>query len=324
MDQLRLQEGRLFQSECVVALYLDLKAVVNEMLMRASKDLKVKASMEAFDDEFCQGALELLYLLSPKGVKDYHSQSLFECAKTTARLLWPSENLLIARPPMSALFNGLFKRICKNDALSYYFSLDPIKQDFVVREAFRRTIVNDCLTIFENTCEKKEGLELVGPDDSESKMLYPDNNDDARSIVGSTLKSVLSSAKFLKPKCDKLQAACDAPQAACEAPQAACDAPQAACDAPCLPSYEEPLLNVDDEVGPDDSASQLKNFKDLSYDDVISIAGRTTSSIIPKIISSENKTSSGQSSVRQESVISSSSVMRKPLNVRKIVLDVNT
>ena len=317
MDQLRLQEGRLFQSESILALYLDLKAVVNEMLARALKDPKVKESMDSFDDDFCQSCVELLLLLSPKGIKDYHSQSLFECAKTTARLLWPSENLLIARPQMSALFQGLFKRICKNDAFSYYFSLDPIKQDFVVREAFRRTIVNDCLTVFEASVgdNNLKDLEKVGPDDSDSKMLYPDGIDesDAKSIVA---RSVALSVIHNKAECT------------------------------------EEVVNgsfnhsLDEEVGPDDSASQMKietkscvTKVDASlasvannavsqkvYDDIISIGTRTkltvAPSVMPKIVSSENKVSSDIKSTVASSIVSSSS-MRKPLNVRKIVLEID-
>ena len=144
LDQLRLQEGRLFQSEGVLALYLDVKAVMNETIVNASN----RESLESLNEEFLGSLESTLKVLAPKGVPEYHNQSLNECVKMVARLLWPSEHLLVAKPLMITLLKGLCKRITSNENFAHYRALDPIKQDYVIREAFRRTLVNDCLIVF--------------------------------------------------------------------------------------------------------------------------------------------------------------------------------
>jgi hypothetical protein len=147
LDQLRLQEGRLFQSESVLALYLDVKAVINETFSSCESSEK-RAALSSLSDDYIQSLETMLRILAPKGVSDYHVQSLNECVKTVARLLWPTEHLLVARPNLNLLFKGILKRITQNDNFLHFKVLDPIKQDFVIREAFRRTLVNDCLIVF--------------------------------------------------------------------------------------------------------------------------------------------------------------------------------
>lgn len=155
LDQLRLQEGKLFQSENVVAFYLDIKAVVNDALLNnisLLKDNLLGPNSEAYSSGF----LDTLVMLSPKGIPQYHDQSLFDCVKTVAKLLWPNETLLIERPKLKDLFQGMLRRILKNDSCAFYSALDPIKQDFVIREAFRRTLVNDCLRVFQTSSSKTD------------------------------------------------------------------------------------------------------------------------------------------------------------------------
>lgn len=173
LDQIRLQEGRLFQSESIVALYLDVKAVINEMISRETSEL------------LCEDAVEMLKILSPKGIADYHEKSLYECLKTVARLLWPGENLVIARPKLNLFFKGIFRRLTDKKV---YVTLDLIKQDFVIREAFRRTLVNDCLIVFEASLtsvveEPIDKEEEIGPDDSASQVFYDERPPGARSVL---------------------------------------------------------------------------------------------------------------------------------------------
>ena len=69
---------------------------------------------------------------------------------------------------MSTLLKGLFKRLAATDCIrtSDFLALDPIKQDFVIREAFRRTLVNDCLVVFDAPVE--ESLEKAPDHENET------------------------------------------------------------------------------------------------------------------------------------------------------------
>jgi len=183
IDQLRLQEGRLFQNEHVLALYLDVKAVVLE----ASQDV---LKMSNPDDDFLMKMEKSLLVLAPSGTQQYHVKSVYESVKTTAKLLWPTELFLVAKPKLSTLLKGMCTRLAAVDQVKSgsFATLDPIKQDFVVRETFRRTIVNDCLVVFEE--------EKVGPDDSVSQVPEQHHErarrpSDARSALDSESESEL-------------------------------------------------------------------------------------------------------------------------------------
>ena len=189
LEQLRLQEGRLFQSEAVVALFLDVKTVAADALQKTTD----KSKFVSLDDESVQMLVNNLKSLGPKGYKDYHARSVHECAKTVAKLLWPSEMLLVAKPSLGALVSGVLKRIVTSDAAAQFQTIDPIKQDFLFREAFRRTIVNDCLVVFEEEEPRQELAALpglkeeddeIGPDDSVS--FIGGRPSGARSVISAT------------------------------------------------------------------------------------------------------------------------------------------
>lgn len=140
VEQLRLQEGRLFQNEGVLALFLDVKAVIYEA---------INSSKRGYDSDY--PALEkLLFSLSPRGITNYHENSLHECVKIVAKLLWPTQILLVGKPMVCTLLEGIMKRLEASKIIECYQSLDPIKQDYIVRDAFRRSLINDCLFIFQD------------------------------------------------------------------------------------------------------------------------------------------------------------------------------
>lgn len=260
LEQLRLQEGRLFQNERVLALYLDAKAVILDCIAEV-------------DD--CDELVKTLEILSPQGLKDYHAKSLYEVCKVVAKLLWPTQMLLVARPKTSTLLRGLKKRLLASEPfrLKSFQDLDPIKQDFVVREAFRRTVVNDCLVIFdtedgqvddESEAEAPEAPELpetaedVGPDDSASQA--PKRPAGARSTLG--------------------------------------------------PIHE------DDSIHDGESTVQSLVKVHRSARDSSSVMDR---SIAPRVITVATR--DGDSAASKATGLTSSTVMRKPFNVRKIVLE---
>ena len=152
LEQMRLQEGHLFQNESALALYLDAKAIVLEAIISCMRhgDPTLEDLAE-FSDATSEKYCKRLQALSPEGIQEYHAKSLHECCKTVAKLLWPTQLLLTARPKVQTLLKGLCTRLVANDSVksNAFLALDPMLQDFVVREAFRRTIVNDCLVVFE-------------------------------------------------------------------------------------------------------------------------------------------------------------------------------
>lgn len=206
IEQLRLQEGRLFQNEKTLALYLDVKAVVYEALVAAARSEDREESHKAllaFDEESDNKIIGAFLQLAPTGMREYHAKSLHDCVKIVANLLWPTEILLVARPKVSSLLSGVLRRMASQSIVSTgnFLELDPIKQDFLIREAFRRCLVNDCLVVFEPkdetsgaetyAAESKE-IDLegeVGPDDSASHVGFDERPSGARSVVGS--RSVL-------------------------------------------------------------------------------------------------------------------------------------
>lgn len=152
LEQMRLQEGHLFQNESALALYLDAKAIVLEAIISCLRhENPTLEELAEFSDSTCEKYCKSLQALSPEGIQDYHAKSLHDCCKVVAKLLWPTQLLLTARPKIQTLLKGLCTRLVANDSVksSAFLSLDPMLQDFVVREAFRRTIVNDCLVVFE-------------------------------------------------------------------------------------------------------------------------------------------------------------------------------
>lgn len=176
LEQLRLQEGRLFQAEKTHALYLDAKAVALESLSQAE-----------LDEDALEDRVKALKALAPKGLHEYHEKALHDTVKTFAKLLWPTQMLLVARPKLTTLLGGMHKRLLAAEPIktATFAALDPFKQDFVVREAFRRTLVNDCLVVFEDEgygagtdaagddgvddANWADGLNDVSPDDSASQ-----------------------------------------------------------------------------------------------------------------------------------------------------------
>lgn len=206
IEQLRLQEGRLFQNEKTLALYLDVKAVVYEALVAAARSEdreEAHKALLAFDEESDNKIMGAFLQLAPTGMREYHAKSLHDCVKIVANLLWPTEILLVARPKVSSLLSGVLRRMASQSIVSTgnFLELDPIKQDFLIREAFRRCLVNDCLVVFEPKDESSgaetyaaESKEIdlegeVGPDDSASHVGFDERPSGARSVVGS--RSVL-------------------------------------------------------------------------------------------------------------------------------------
>lgn len=296
IEQLRLQEGRLFQNERTLALYLDLKAVVAEAIVNAAAKNAID-SLGSLSDAEVDRLLDLLQSLAPQGVSDYHAKSLHECVKSIAKLLWPSQMLLVARPRLSVMIAGMLKRLAVNSSTRSYADLDPIKQDFIIREAFRRCLVNDCLIIFDSGDGASESSESeVGPDDSASRIGGPSVGHAGNTGRPYGARSAIGPVEDEGP--DDAAPPVEAPSAALRTEPEAAGAG---------PGTEAPAKSVVGSVARSVARSVV-------YRDDQSVAPKVVTVQVDDAASSVSKRSVGANSV-------TSSVVRRPMNVRKIHID---
>lgn len=160
VEQMRLHEGRLFQNEQVVALYLDVKSVCLDLIRKIVWN---QAHPESRSSD--NSMLEDLKKMGPKGYPGYHERVLYDTVRFVGKLLWPSEVLVVSKPNIETLLDGLYKRLLVLDAVQRgtFLQLDFVQQDLLLREAFRRTLINDCLSIFTGTEEVLDIAAAEGP-----------------------------------------------------------------------------------------------------------------------------------------------------------------
>jgi hypothetical protein len=304
LEQLRLQEGRLFQGEKTLALYLDTKAVALDLLSQA-----------ALEESDLESHARALRALAPKGTHEYHEKALHDVVKTVAKLLWPTQMLLVARPKLTTLLEGMHKRLRAAESVKNgtFAALDPFKQDFVVREAFRRTLVNDCLVVFDaeedasspagaaedNWAEDLDGA--VGPDDSASQapMAAPKQRPSgARSALGPIGEREEAEHSVADGASESRSAAAPAAQKADD--DAVSDGPSATGDA------------FDTEMPPKPPARPERSVVSRAHE-----SASVVRSVAPRVITVTGGASVVGSSVSHATGLSGSSVMHK-LNVRKV------
>lgn len=306
LEQLRLQEGRLFQNEQLLALYLDAKAVLIEALR---DDAEAIAKLSDFDEDTSDLLSHNLRTLAPEGATEYHAKSLYECVKVVAKLLWPSQMLLIARPKVTTLLKGLCRRVVDSPAVKTkaFFTLDPIKQDFVVREAFRRTLVNDCLVVFDgpggdlSVVGDSNQLQPEEEDDGELESLGDIGPEDSASHIGpAPTKRPVGARSTLGPVQEDEE---EGPVVGPPAPTAASVAPSKEAQ-----SNEAPkrAASVAPSVAPPRRAA--------------SVAPSVAPSIAPRAVT-VTPLPEATSHLSRASGSTATSVMRRPLNVRKIHIE---
>jgi hypothetical protein len=281
VEQMRLQEGRLFQNEQILALYLDVKAIIHETMLHEG------ATLEQLE--------ERLFKLGPKGVPNYHARVLYDSVRIVAKLLWPSQLLMVAKPKVTLLLKGLQDRLVSLRPI--YIDSDPIKQDFFMREAFRRTLINDCLYVFDESVDAEKihdepMLDLVpnGLDTLDTDAVGPD---DSASHIGSRVEVH-------------------------ERPAGARSR---------LGPIEETVEAVDLEHVASDTVSVVrsvvaKSVANVAQEDAKSVSDHKTElqSVVPRMIP-VHVDSERKSTVSHVSAASTASVLRKPVHVKKIIID---
>lgn len=226
LDQLRALDGHLFQNETVLVLFLDVKSCIVEPLTSLSRTQSSEdwnttlSSWASGSDDLVNELKESMMALKKASTTGAlaHQSMLYEASKKYALLLYPSEMLLVARPKLETLLRGMAQRVGAMDVFKNrsIFSLDPIKQDFVMRDVFRRVLCNDCVVVFEQEpaavssepaavssepavapqTAAEEDIDLdsnVGPDDSASALApLAERPRGARSVIGEDAKTSLT------------------------------------------------------------------------------------------------------------------------------------
>jgi hypothetical protein len=313
VEQMRLHEGRLFQNEQVVALYLDVKSVCLDLIRKIVWN---QAHPESRSSD--NSMLDDLKKMGPKGYPGYHERVLYDTVRFVCKLLWPSEVLVVAKPNIETLLDGLYKRLVVIDAVQRgtFLQLDFVQQDLLLREAFRRTLINDCLSIFTGTEEVLGLAAAEGPATvvSEPRALPQDLRethegpngldtldtnimpDDSASHVGSVFTSLET-----KQKPDGAHSRLG-PIAEDDAPNMIVEKPFESQEPKGLPSFLQPYS---------DSKSVMTR----------SVLVKPTYGASVQDAPKHEMTMEGSHVSRATAVSTSTSVLRKPMNVKKIVVD---
>jgi hypothetical protein len=149
LDEFRLMEGTLFQDEEAKLFYLDIKSVVLDSLISAwdkfsTSDVLYQTALDRYYSwEGIVGHEEVeRCTLEVHNVNERH----FHVAVFYSRQLYGNEDfhqkIVIAKPKIEVLLKTLFRKLVRNLHVKSgsFFTFDPIKQDFILRDAFRQAL----------------------------------------------------------------------------------------------------------------------------------------------------------------------------------------
>jgi len=182
LEELRCMDGELFRSELTQRLYLLLKAQVQDALASAARS---PAQMRQFHAKILEWPAavrdeELAVLRS----KSSEIDTLFvQVAMLYVKLSHKStENRVvrISRPRIEDLVRSFYQAILHNPwgSSGDMWSFDPIKLDFVLRECFRKAIMESVQVVHSqapppapSVVSRRDDDTEIGPDDSISNFL---------------------------------------------------------------------------------------------------------------------------------------------------------
>ncbi len=177
IDQLRIHDGKLFQNESVLAVYVDFKRLVLDNVLLALQMPGGLSGLMSWNEKLEQ---ELVQSLTTS------DENLRECLNEYARELKKTAKSITS----GSMLKNMMTKLCSDPSVvsKQVLSLDPIKQDFVCREIFRRCLylylddsvvpvpdVPDVLDVPDGPdVDTVEALDVnVRPEDSASQILPP-------------------------------------------------------------------------------------------------------------------------------------------------------
>lgn len=185
LEELRCMDGELFRSELTQRLYLLLKAQVHDALASTTRSAAQTRQFHAKILEWPAAVRdEELSLLRSKSSE---IEGLFvQVAMLYVKLSHKStENRIvkISRPRIEDLVRGFYQAILHNPwgSSGELWTFDPIKLDFVLRECFRKSIMESVQVVqsqapppsLARRHERRDDDTEIGPDDSISNFLGP-------------------------------------------------------------------------------------------------------------------------------------------------------
>jgi hypothetical protein len=200
IDQLRIHDGKLFQNESVLAVYVDFKRLVLDNVLLALQMPGGLSGLMSWNEKLEQ---ELVQSLTTS------DENLQECLNEYARELKKTAKSITS----GSMLKNMMTKLCSDPSVvsKQVLSLDPIKQDFVCREIFRRCLylyLDDSVVPVPDVPDVPDGPDVdtvealdvnVRPEDSASQILPP--------------KSVVSLAQNVAPPMPPV------PQANAQVPQ---------------------------------------------------------------------------------------------------------
>lgn len=160
MDELRTTEGMIFRDEGAKKLFLDTKSFLLETFGTKWKNFDTPTFHNALDeyigwsDEIADEELQRMKT-SHRDIADRLTSVTVLYAKYLYARSNPDMNILIRKPKVELLIKGMFTRFARmhhvrNGSL---FEMDPLRQDFVIRDIFRQTLGSDCIHFMEESRE---------------------------------------------------------------------------------------------------------------------------------------------------------------------------
>ena len=175
LEEFRLMEGTLFQDEETKLFYLDIKAVVLDSIVSAWEKFSNSESLfhTALDRYYSWsgsvGVEEVDRCITDvRDACDRH----FHVAVFYSKQLYGNEDfnkkIVIAKPKIEVLLKTFFRKLVRNVHVKSgsFFSFDPIKQDFILRDCFRQALAESIKIVsaqpasisFNNNEHKNEDL----------------------------------------------------------------------------------------------------------------------------------------------------------------------
>lgn len=163
LQELQSRDGKLFQREVARRLYGDMRRVVVDCLssLRETTEGNPDAYREGLEHcrnwhpvvarEEMQNALRMFPDLQARiqAVAVLYAKTLY--SEQCKLLGQPTDlqTMRMQRPNAENLLRGFFRRVCMSSWVKNgsFWDMDPIQQDFVLREAFRDALSQDCVKV---------------------------------------------------------------------------------------------------------------------------------------------------------------------------------
>jgi hypothetical protein len=186
MEELRTTEGMIFRDEGVKKLFLDLKSFILDS-MTASWNLgpeNYKFTLEKYlmwTEETEAEEMKKMSINFQDAIERLTNVSVLYAKHIYARSN-QENSVSMKKPRMEKMLRGMYTRLARMTAIinASFFTLDPIRQDFVFRDVFRLALGNDCVILVKTEAPEvviqeeafDKEIEEVGPDDSISRVMH--------------------------------------------------------------------------------------------------------------------------------------------------------